>query len=72
MKGARLVVATLAVLLCVTLIAGSAGAQEKIVLTGFVEKIDLPNKTVVIKDARKQETTIFVEDRNTLKKLESG
>jgi Cu/Ag efflux protein CusF len=53
--------------LTLTVLAGVAGAEEKV--NGTVKSIDLETKTVVISTYDGQEVTITVEDTVTLNKL---
>ena len=55
--------------LCLTFLAGAAGAEEKV--SGKVKSIDLETKTVVVSTYEGQEVTITIspEDTSTLNKL---
>ena len=55
--------------LCLTVLAGAAGAEERI--SGKVKSIDLETNTVVVTTYEGQEVTITIsaEDTLTLKKL---
>ncbi len=58
--------------LCLTVLAGVAGAEEKI--NGKVKSIDLATKTVVVTtyEGRNVAITISTEDTVTLNKLKEG
>ena len=62
-------IAFMLVALCLTLLAGASGAEEKI--SGRVKSIDLETNTVVVSTYEGQEVTITIspEDTSTLNKL---
>ncbi len=62
-------IAFILVVLCLTFLAGAAGAEEKI--SGRVKSIDLESNTVVVTTYEGQEVIITIrpEDTSTLNKL---
>jgi acetolactate synthase small subunit len=58
--------------LCLTVLAGTAGAEERI--SGTVTSIDFETNTVVVSvfEGRKVTITVSADDTATLKKLKKG
>jgi ABC-type glycerol-3-phosphate transport system substrate-binding protein len=57
-------IAILFAALCLTVLAGAAGAEEKV--NGTVKSIDLDAKTVVVTSFEGQEVTITISDEDTV------
>jgi len=69
MKPVKLIAVALAAMLCLTIVAGTVLAQDKVKVMGIIVSFDLDARTVTVK-VEGEEMTFFVENEVALNKLD--